>query len=730
MRYTNRIHRICWIGLFSLFIVVLDSPGFGQSEIITTYVGPGLPVNGAQATTQAIDWPGGVAPDGAGRFYLASSYQNRVYRVEADGSLTLMAGLGAHGFSGDGGPATAAQLNHPGDVAIDSEGNLYIDDHFNYRIRKVTVAGVISTVAGNGTQGFGGDGGPATEAMLGSVAGVAVDSTGDLYFADLGNARIRKVTATGIISTVAGNGTEGFSGDGGAATGALLNGPHGVAVDSGGSLYIADYGNSRIRKVMPGGAKVSLVLTLSAGGAETSVTIGASETTRAGYAALTVNSGTAPCGTAVFSFKQSGVTVSEAGVPASPPTTRARLFIDYRSGVSGHGDAGTVDIDTGIAVVNFGSETADVVYALHSLGGTRITSARGTLPPGAHFARFIDQLKEVASGFNLPQDFPTSTGFGSLEISSDQPLSVVALREILNQRHEALFTTTPIADLTQPLRTDPIYFPQFVDGGGYTTALILLNTSTAVEAGMLQIFDDSGLPLAVNQVDGTADSSFRYSIPAGGVFRFQADGFPASARAGWVLLTPDAGTSTPVGAGVFSYSSGGTLVSESGIPAAVSTTHARVYVDLSRGHDTGLAIANPANTNADITIRAYQTDGITPIGTSQGPLQLPGNGHGAQFATELISGLPAGFTGVLDITSVTPFAALTLRSLNNERNDFLMTMFPIADADRAAPSPVVFPQIADGGGFVTEFIQLNAGGASKTTLSFFDNEGRQLAVGK
>jgi hypothetical protein len=153
-------------------------------------------------------------------------------------------------------------------------------------------------------------------------------------------------------------------------------------------------------------------------------------------------------------------------------------------------------------------------------------------------------------------------------------------------------------------------------------------------------------------------------------------------------------------------------------------------VDLSRGHDTGLAVANPANTSADITIKAYQTDGVTPIAASQDPLQLPGNGHSERFATEFIEGLPAGFTGVLDITSATPFAALTLRSLNNERNDFLMTTFPIADADRSGPSPVVFPQIADGGGFVTEFILLNAGTASKTTLSFFDNEGRQLAVGK
>ncbi len=143
-----------------------------------------------------------------------------------------------------------------------------------------------------------------------------------------------------------------------------------------------------------------------------------------------------------------------------------------------------------------------------------------------------------------------------------------------------------------------------------------------------------------------------------------------------------------------------------------------------------MAVANPANTNASITTRAYQTDGVTAIGTSQNPLQLPGNGHSAKFATEFIAGLPAGFTGVLDITSATPFVALTLRSLNDERNDFLMTTFPIANEGRAAPSPVVFPQIADGGGFVTEFILLSAGGPSGTTLSFFDNDGRQLAVGK
>ena len=479
--------------------------------------------------------------------------------------------------------------------------------------------------------------------------------------------------------------------------------------------------------------RFSIDIDLGAGGATEAHTVESNEATQAGYAKVAMESGAVPYGTAVFRHKQNGITMSEAGVPASPPTKHARLFIDYRSGAPGapgRGDAGKIDIDTGIAIVNCGSETADIIFTLRDIKGTRISRGQGILAAGAHFAKFVDQLKEVASDFDLPPDFPISTGFGSLEIESDQPFSVVALRETINQRHESFITTTPVADLTQTPATGPVYFPQFVEGGGYTSALVLLNTSGAVEKGTLQIFDDNGLPLVVNQVGGTSDSSFRYSIPWAGVFRFQTDGFPASVKAGWVVLTPDAGTSTPVGAGVFSYGIGNVLVGESGIPSAVATTHARVYVDLSSGHNTGLAIANPASANASITIRAYKADGLTPIGTSQGPLRLPGNGHTAKFATELISGLPAGFAGVLDIESATRFSALTLRSLNNERNDFLMTTFPVADTDLAAPSPAVFPQIADGGGFMTEFVLLSAGGASKTTLSFFDNAGRPLPVGK
>jgi hypothetical protein len=313
--------------------------------------------------------------------------------------------------------------------------------------------------------------------------------------------------------------------------------------------------------------------------------------------------------------------------------------------------------------------------------------------------------------------------FGTLEISSDQPLSVLALRGTNNQRNDYLVTTTPVADIIGPANYGPVYFPQIADGGGYTTSLILLNTSGTTETGTLQIMGNNGSPVAVHQTGGTTDSSFRYTIPAGGALRFQTDGAPAGIAVGWARLTPDQNSQTPVSSGVFGYNSGSVLISETGIPAAGSTTHARVYVDLSRGYHTGLAIANVGTSAESITMNAYQSDGITPAGNSRGPLLLNALGHDAKFADQIISGLPAAFTGVLDISSATPFAALTLRALVNERNDFLMTTFPIADANAPAPSPVVFPQVVDGGGYVTAFIFISPSGASTATLCFLDETG-------
>jgi hypothetical protein len=485
------------------------------------------------------------------------------------------------------------------------------------------------------------------------------------------------------------------------------------------------------------GPRTALDLQMNPGGAANSSTAASKGTTQTGYAKIADNAGPIPYGTAVFSFKQNSVVVTEASVPASPPTTSARLFIDYRTSVAavpGRSDAGRIDINTGIAVVNYGSATANVTYTLRDVNGVPLAVGHGTLAPGNHIACFIDQLKEAAApDFNLPPNFQNATQFGTLDVAADQPMSVLALRGTNNQRREFLITATPIADLKQPPANGPLYFPHFADGGGYTTSLILLSASDSIESGTLQILNDDGGPLVVNSADGIPGSSFRYSIRPGGAFRFQTDGVQAGVKTGWVGLTPDPLTSTPIGSGVFGYNPAGILVTESAIPAAGSTTHARVYVDLSGGHNTGLAIANTTTTSGDIKIRAFQSDGVTGVGSSDGNLQLAGNGHKAKFADEFIAGLPLGFTGVLDISSTTPFTALTLRSLVNERRDFLLTAFPIADANRDAPSPLVFPQIADGGGYTTEFILLNSGKSfwpSHVTLEFRSETGAPLAVGK
>ena len=215
-----------------------------------------------------------------------------------------------------------------------------------------------------------------------------------------------------------------------------------------------------------------------------------------------------------------------------------------------------------------------------------------------------------------------------------------------------------------------------------------------------------------------------------GTFIFKTDGSPSSVRAGWLKVTPDSGSNAPIGAGVLSYSPAGILVTESGIPSSQATTRARLYVDMSNGHDTGLAVINPSDTPITVTLQAFDKNGSN-AGNGPATVTLQAGGHLAAFVRELISGLPSGFTGVADLTSSSPFAPLTLRSLTNGRGDFLLTTFPAADLTQPAPTPIVFPQIADGGGYKTEFIFISADGSTpaSVTVNFIDDNGAALILG-
>ena len=242
----QKIRVSAWV----LALGICAAPLHGQ--VIQTVAGtdPSFPISSIQALSAPLGPLEDVAVDAQGNLYASDSANNIVVWITPNGVLTVVAGNGKAGFSGDGGPATSASLSFPSGVAIDSDGNLYIADENNSRIRKVS-SGTIMTVAGNGKAGFSGDGGAATSASLCGPSGVAIDSAGILYIADTCNNRIRRISG-GTITTVAGNGNAGFSGDGVPATSSSLKGPSGVSLDSAGDLYIADEKNSRIRKVSSG----------------------------------------------------------------------------------------------------------------------------------------------------------------------------------------------------------------------------------------------------------------------------------------------------------------------------------------------------------------------------------------------------------------------------------------------------------------------------------------------
>jgi len=233
----------------------------GTNGIITTVAGngtQGYSGDGGAATNAELYWPCGIAVDAADNLFIGDEGNNRIRMVSVAGIITTVAGNGTAGYIGDGSAATSAELHYPYAVAVDTIGNLYIGDYFNNVVRKVETNGIITTVAGNGGYGYSGDGGAAINAGLDGTLGVALDATGNLYIGDEGNNRIREVSVAGIITTVAGNGTAGYIGDGGAATNAELNDPDGVAVDTSGNLFVADSGNNVIRKVVTQGP--SLVL--------------------------------------------------------------------------------------------------------------------------------------------------------------------------------------------------------------------------------------------------------------------------------------------------------------------------------------------------------------------------------------------------------------------------------------------------------------------------------------
>ena len=254
-------------GILRYILVFICLSFHTKAQVITTVAGSGnigYYGDNGPATAAALDSPGCVVADVEGNIYISDQLNSCVRKVTPAGIITTIAGTGELGYNGDGIAATSAQLSSNWGIAVDVSGNVYIADQNNNRIRKVNTSGIITTIAGTGTAGFSGDGGPAVNAEISHPIGVAVDGSGNVYIGDADNYRVRKVNTSGIISTIAGTGIGGYSGDGGAATAARLEFMWGLVTDAAGYVYICDAWNNRIRKADP--APGGLITTVAGNG--------------------------------------------------------------------------------------------------------------------------------------------------------------------------------------------------------------------------------------------------------------------------------------------------------------------------------------------------------------------------------------------------------------------------------------------------------------------------------
>lgn len=872
----------------------------GDLSVYAGDLGSGYSGDGGPATAARLFGPAGLAMDSAGNLYIADSLNNRVRKIDRNGTITTVAGNGTSVSSGDNGPSVNAGIPAPQSLAIDGIGNLYIAEA--QRVRVVAPDGTIETVAGIGQPGVdtdnvpatttslvvtsialdaagdlyiadasgttdrvrkvdiasgtlttiagtgdccasAGDGGPAVAAVFGGgIRALAFDSAGNLYVAD--GLEIRKIGVDGVVRRFAGDGTDGSDGDGGPATTARLQNVGGLAVDAAGNVSIADFnrvrevgggagttqikdlvsdtgisiGNQRTTTMAPPATSCTLPdsvtaflksdttvylyldgvasrnLTLSSDwrapdgavipGVTWEVTAGShcftgsslpigslpqarlgSWTARVyadgvlifslpftvnappgspaapppgirtfllstssglslltdsdqgalatGYGKVQPDPGSAtPEGAAIYNYRQNGVLVSEAAVPAKPALIAGRIY----ASVNG-------SINTGIAIVNANDDDVTLNFYFTDLNGNNSGSGSTVIPANGKISRFLSEAP-----FNSSQNFE-----GTFTFVASDPVAAIALRARINERSETLFTTLPVANLADADRTDDLFFPQFADGNGWFTQIVLVNPGDTALTGTVRFTNPAGGPQPVN-VDGTSSSSFGYTLPPRAVVRLQTAGVAADALSGTVRVVPDTGMAAPSGLVIFAFRNGGVIVTEAGAPSDGASTAFRLFAEASGSFpgsgslQTGVAITNPSPSAAQVSLQLIPSNGGAII---RGSLSIPPNGQVARFLSEIpgLESLPSEFQGVLRVSSASPISVVGLRGRYNERADFLLsTAAAIDDSAFSASQPSFFPHFVFGSGFTTQFILLGpqTGTMSSGTLQFFSDSGIPL----
>jgi hypothetical protein len=435
------------------------------------------------------------------------------------------------------------------------------------------------------------------------------------------------------------------------------------------------------------------------GGISISTATDSNTTTQVSHALIQQDAATsvsAMAGVAIIGFRTNGVLVSEAGIPAAPQIMSGRVYTEISN-----------TANTAIALSNLTGTDATVTFYFTDKTGMDFGSGSMTLSANHQFAFFLNQPP-----FNGPASFQ-----GSFTFSSTVPIDAIAIRGLVNERSEFLFTTVPVA----PVGVSPgaNVLPEFVNGAGWTTSLFLTNASSDVETGTIQFFGQgsgsANAPLLNMTVNGVFGTSFNYSIPAHSAARFDTSG-GTSIQVGSIQVTP-VSNDVPSAVSLFQLRENGITISETSVIAAPVSTGFQMYMEASGVNgkagsiQSGLAVANPSSSPAVVFLDLNRLDG-TPAGLGTATVNIPPGGQISTFINQLFPEMPASFQGTANLTSATPVAAVALRGRYNERDDFLMTTTPPLNVLSSSPGALVFPEIDSGQGWGTQIIVFGTNGGT------------------
>ena len=465
------------------------------------------------------------------------------------------------------------------------------------------------------------------------------------------------------------------------------------AGDAAGNL--SSYSSVVIAATLSAGTGSTISFAIPADGGQSWVTTAQTESLSTGYGLVqqdTGNSGLS--GLAIFGFRPAGVLLTEASVPASPATNSGRIYLDVNR-----------PVNTGIAFANPSAQPAVISFYFTDTAGSDFGQGSFTLSADSHLAAFLDQ-----------PPFNSRAALGTFTFSSSVPVGVIAIRGLTNERGEFLITTLPVWAIGDT-NSNPIVLPHFADGGGWTTQIVLTNPSNSQLSGYVEFFSPGStsqngtiLNLVVN---GSSASRFDYLVPPRSSVRLVTGNTGSSPQVGSVRITP-AGMA-PTAMAVFSLKTNGVTVSEAGVSALTAGLAFRMYAEVSGtpgqigSIESGLAMANPSAAPVTVNLDLVGMDGRSSS-VGRVTVTVPGNGQIARFIRELFPALTGSFQGFLKVAAGTPIGLTGVRGRQNERREFLITTTLPRSDDVALPvSQLVFPHIASGGGYTTQFIIFGEG---------------------